>query len=520
MGLINAVKGLFTSETLVPEASKEPMITTVVPKQRLFTGAQQSRLTSNWVASAASADAELKGAIKKLRERSRDLVRNNPHAKNAVRTICSNVIGPNGIKLQSQIRKQRSGGKLDQKVNDSIEMAWREWGHYDSCHTAGRLCFQDIERLCLSSLIESGEVFIRIVKKTFGRSKVPFALEIYEADQLDDDYTGQSTVKDNKWRMGVELDEWGRAKTYAFLTEHPGDTPFPIQENMKRHMLLPADEVIHLYVTERPGQTRGVPWMATAIQPLHHLSGFQESSLIRARASSALMGFITSPEGELDPGGEVYEGDRVSEFSPGQWNYLGAGQNVTIPDMDSPSGEFEPFMRAMLRSMASGIGVSYESLSRDYSTSNYSSSRLALLEDRAQFRTIQNYLIENFHTRVFDTFLDMAVLSGRLNLPTFDTETERYKRVKFIPRSFEWIDPIKECQANKEAVKAGFKTQTQVLMEQGHDLDEVLTERKREVEQAKELGLTFDTDAEIDVKKELSTKVSGNNNSESNGGET
>ncbi len=519
MGLINAVKGLFTSETLVPEASKEPVVTTVVPKQRMFTGAQKSRLTSNWVASAASADAELKGAIKLLRQRSRDLVRNNPHAKNAVRTICSNVIGPNGIKLQSQIRKQR-GGKLDQRVNEVIEMAWREWGHYDSCHTAGRLCFQDIERLCLKSLVESGEVFIRIVKKPFGRSKVPLALEILEADQLDDDYTGPSTVKNNRWRMGVELDEWFRPITYAFLTEHPGDTPFPIQDKMRRHMLLPADEVIHLYISERPGQTRGVPMMATAIQPLHHLAGFQESSVIRARASSALMGFITSPEGELDPGGEVYEGDRVTEFSPGMFHYLQNGQQISIPDMDSPSGEFEPFMRSMLRSMASGIGVSYESLSRDYSTSNYSSSRLALIEDRAQFRTLQNYLIENLHSRVFETFLDMAVLSGTLNLPTFDAEPERYRRVKWIPRSFDWVDPLKECQANKEAVKAGFKTQAQVLMEQGYDLEEVLNARKSEVEQAKELGLTFDTDAEIDVKKELSTKVSENNNSESNGGET
>ena len=519
MGLINAFKGLLTSETLVPEASKEPVVTTVVPKQRMFTGAQKGRLTSNWVASAASADAELKGAIKLLRQRSRDLVRNNPHAKNAVRTICSNVIGPNGIKLQSQIRKQR-GGKLDQRVNEIIEMAWREWGHYDSCHTAGRLCFQDIERLCLKSLVESGEVFIRIVKKPFGKSKVPLALEVLEADQLDDDYTGPSTVKNNRWRMGVELDEWFRPITYAFLTEHPGDTPFPIQDKMRRHMLLPADEVIHLYISERPGQTRGVPMMATAIQPLHHLAGFQESSVIRARASSALMGFITSPEGELDPGGEVYEGDRVTEFSPGMFHYLGQGQQVNIPDMDSPSGEFEPFMRSMLRSMASGIGVSYESLSRDYSTSNYSSSRLALIEDRAQFRTLQNYLIENFHSRVFETFLDMAVLSGALNLPTFDAEPERYRRVKWIPRSFDWVDPLKECQANKEAVKAGFKTQAQVLMEQGYDLEEVLNARKSEVEQAKELGLTFDTDAEIDVKKDLSTKVSGNNNSESNGGET
>ena len=516
MGIINAWKGLFTAGK---PASPEPTVTTVIPKRRIFQGATKSRLTANWVASAASADAELKGAISLLRQRSRDLVRNNPHAKSAIRTICSNVIGPDGIKLQSQIRRQR-GGKLDQKVNESIEMAWREWGHYDSCHTAGRLCFKDIERLCCKSLAESGEVFIRLVKKPFGRSKIPLGLEILESDQLDDDYTGTSTKKQNTWRMGIELDSFMRPIQYAFLTKHPGDTPFPVQEGLKRHMLIPADEIIHLYLTERPGQTRGIPWMSTAIKSLHHLDGFAEASVIRARASSALMGFITSPEGELDPGGEVYEGDRVTEFSPGMFSYLSPGQNVSIPDMDSPSAEFEPFMRAMLRSMASGIGLSYESLSRDYSTTNYSSSRLALIEDRAQYRTLQNYFIENFHNRVFENFLDMAVLSGALSLPTYDIEPERYKRVRWIPRSWDWVDPLKECQANKEAVKAGFKTQAQVLMEQGYDLEEVLNARKSEVDQAEELGLKFDTNVEVANSEQLTTKVEKNNDSESNGGET
>jgi len=292
MGVINAIKGLFTSGPLV---EKQPTTTTIIPGRRMYQGAQVSRLTSSWVAAATSADAEIKGSIKRLRQRSRELVRDNSHARQAIRSITSNVIGPSGIKLQSQIRKQR-GGKLDTKINGEIESVWHEWGRYDSCHTAGRLCFTDIERLVCQSLAESGEVFIRMVRKPFGRSSIPFALEILESDLLDDDYNGPSTKKGNTWRMGVELNEWSRPVQYAFLTKHPGDTPFASQSMEKRHMLLPADDVIHLYLTERPGQTRGVPWMATAIQPLHHLAGFQESSVIRARASSALMGFISSPE--------------------------------------------------------------------------------------------------------------------------------------------------------------------------------------------------------------------------------
>ena len=232
------------------------------------------------------------------------------------------------------------------------------------------------------------------------------------------------------------------------------------------------------------------------------------------------MGFVTSPEGELDQGGEVYDGDRVTEFQPGLFHYLEQGQNVVVPDMDAPHGEFEPFMRAMLRSMAAGIGLSYESLSRDYSTSNYSSSRLALIEDRAQYRSLQNYFVEVFHSRVFENWLEMAVLSGTLSLPTYDIEPERYRRVRWTPRSWDWIDPIKEVQAAKEAVKAGFKTQAQVIAEQGGDLEELLTARKSEVEQAEQLGLVFDTDPNVGVSGQIPTKVVKNNNSESNGGET
>ena len=488
----------------------------MAPRRRQYGGAQVSRLTSGWVASATSADAEIKGSIKRLRSRSRELVRDNSHAKQAVRSICSNVIGPNGIKLQSQIRKQR-GGKLDPKINESIENAWRLWGRYDSCHTAGRLCFNDIERLVCQSLAESGEVFIRMVRKPFGRSTIPFALEVLESDQLDDDYSGPSSVGAHTWRMGIELDEWMRPVQYAFLTKHPGDTAFPVLKDQPRHMLLPASEVIHLYLTERPGQTRGVPWMSTAVVPLHHLSGFQESAVIRARASSALMGFISSPEGELDQGGEVYDGDRVTDFSPGQFHYLQNGQSVTIPDMDSPHGEFEPFMRAMLRSMAAGIGLSYESLSRDYSTSNYSSSRLALIEDRAQFRALQNYFVENFHSRVFENWIEMAVLSGKLSLPSYDIDSDRYKQVRWTPRSWDWIDPQKEIAAAKEAVKAGFKTQAQVITEQGGDLEELLAARKSEVEEATQLGLVFDTDPAVNTNKQ-GTNIGKNNNPESNGG--
>ncbi len=91
------------------------------------------------------------------------------------------------------------------------------------------------------------------------------------------------------------------------------------------------------------------------------------------------MGFITTTEGELGTAEEVYDNDRVDSFAPGVFKYLQPGESVTVPSLDAPDGQFEPFTRGMLRAVAAGLGTSYESVSRDYSQSNYSSSRLRCL---------------------------------------------------------------------------------------------------------------------------------------------
>ena len=461
------------------------------PRRRMYQGAQFSRLTADWVTSNTSADSEVYGSAQKLRDRARQLCRDNDYARQALRAIEGNVIGQ-GIPFQSQVRMQR-GGKLDTGVNDAIEAAWKRWSYAQHCHTGGKLCFADLERLVIRACAESGEVFIRLVRQSFGGSTIPLAMEVIEADQLDDGLNGRSQ-QGNEIRMGVEVDGWGRPIAYHFLAYHPGDYQFSNQQiSTQRHKRIPAEEVIHLYRIERPGMTRGITWFASAIQRLHHLAGYEQAEVVRARASSALMGFITSPEGELI-GDDVMDGERVSNFEPGVFKYLQAGESVTVPQLDAPDGQFEPFLRAMLRAMAAGIGCSYETISRDFSTSNYSSSRLSLIEDRDHWRILQSWLIENFHRRVFSEWLDLAVLSNALSLPGYEQQPERFKAARWMPRGWAWVDPAKEVAAYKEAVRCGFKTLADVVAEQGGDLDELLLARQSELAKLDEMGIVVDSD--------------------------
>lgn len=462
----------------------------VRPRQRAYMGARVSRLTSDWVTAGTSADVEFKSSFKALRNRARQLCRDNDYARQALRAIQNNVIG-HGIRHQGQVRMLR-GGRLDEAMNAQIHEAFEKWMNKNRCDVSGILGFHDIERLAVRSLAESGEIFIRMIRRPFGDSKVPFALQLLEADYLIDD--DLPAVKEgNMMRMGIEVDQYLRPQAYHFYTAHPGDSAIGVPRNGGRKIRVPADEVIHLFLPERPGQSRGVTWFASALMRLHMLQGYEEAELVRARASSALMGFITSPEGELTPD-EIYDGDRVSEFQPGVFKYLDPGQSVTVPDMNAPDGQLEPFTRSMLRAVAAGLGVSFESISKNFSESNYSSSRLSLLEERDAYRVLQRYMIENFHQPVFNAWLEMAVLSGQLNLPGYETNPDRYRASKWVPRSWEWVDPQKEVDAYKTAVRCGFKTLSQVIAEQGGDLDDVLLMRQNELALLDEMNIVTDTD--------------------------
>lgn len=464
--------------------------------RRQYSGAAYNRLLNDWVASSTSQDAETRMALRTLRNRARDLARNNDYVVNALRAVENNIIGQ-GVKLQSQVMRLRGpgAGQMDNDLNATIETAWRSWQRARNCHTGGTLSFNAIERLAVRAMATDGEIFIRKIRRSMGRSPIPLALEIIEADLLDENYNGEH--KGNQIRMGVEVDQWFRPVAYWFFTQHPGDIQFGSVGNMEqRRVRIPAEEIIHLYKPERPGQTRGLPWFASAMTRLRHMQGYEEATVIAARAQACQMGFIETPDPEFE-GEAVYEGERVSSFEPGKIATLAPGEKFVSHTPTQPSGLLDPFMRYMLRGVASGVGVSYETLSKDYSQSNYSSSRLALLDDRDTWRTLQQLVIEILHQNVFEEWLEMAVMSNTLNLPGFELQRERYEDVRWIPRGWQWIDPAREIAAYKTAVRSGFMTLTDVIAQNGGDFEEMAHARARELELCDELELVLDTDPEL-----------------------
>jgi lambda family phage portal protein len=448
---------------------------------------------------------ELSSSLTMLRSRSRQLIRDASYAKRARVTVVNNVIG-SGIGMQAQVRTSRDS--LAERINDDIEAVWGEWSRADSCHTGGRLAFKLLERLAMAQVFDAGEVFIRIHRRAFGASKVPLALELIEAERMADDFVQTGTpIPGNVIRMGVEVDQYHRPVAYWIREMHPNENyRFGIRapERIER---VPAEDIIHLALIDRWPQTRGEPWLHTAARRLNDMDGYSEAEIIRARAQAAVPWAIETPEGVETFGELEIDGSAVMDVEPGTAKRLNPGEKMNAPAPNSPNPALDPFMRYMLREVAAGVGVSYESISRDYSQSNYSSSRLSLLEDRDLWRFYQSWFICDFRQRVHHEFMQAGVLSRAIQsvpVEQYALNPLKFEAVQYKPRGWSWVDPTKEVDAYVAAIKAGLTTVTDVVSQtaNGQDIEDVVATRARELKLFEKEGLVFETSPEFYDKEE------------------
>jgi lambda family phage portal protein len=464
--------------------------------KRSYAMAMGGRLTAGWSAVQSSADQELNNAIHRMRGRARELARNAPYAKRAKVIVVNNVIGA-GIGLQPNVRAPR--GKPLEDVNDQISSEWDVWCRAENCHTGGRLHFADMERAAMTQVFEAGECILRKHYTKFGKSDVPFALELIEAERIADQWTIPGPLADgNVVRMGVEMDRFGRPAAYWLREVHPGDLQFPNTQSYGRVERVPADQIFHLAVIDRWPQARGEPWMHAAARRLNDMDGYSEAEIVAARGAASYMGWYKTPTSDpLTP--DSQEGsERQLSMEPGTMEQLPPGWEVEMNNPNRPNPAFEQFMRMMLREVAAGVGVSYESLSRDYSQSNYSSSRLSLMDDRDLWRQLQRWWIRSFREPLHREWMQYAVMAravSKVSVDQFALSPEMFTSCSFKPRGWSWIDPTKETAAALEAVRSGFTTVSAVISQtgDGRDLEDVLEERRRELDLMAELDILADS---------------------------
>lgn len=460
------------------------------PKRRsatAFPAAQVSRLTSSWTADPGAVNRWMRHELRTLRARARHLARSDGYAAKFVSTCVANIAGPRPFALQAKVRRPR--GAPDTPMNARIEAAWKAWGSRGPCDLTGTLSLSTIYRLVVRTLARDGEALIRLHTSRPGGLR----LQVLDIDRLDEE-RNEDLGSRGAIKMGVELDADMRPVAYHLLRNHPGESGIWGGNNVREYDRVPADQIMHLFVPEYPEQVRGTPWMAPAMMRLWNLGGFEEAAVINARVGASKMGFYVSPDGELPgtlaDGKDAATGRFVQDAEPGAFDVLPMGYDFKTWDPAFPDQAVEPFIRTSLRGIAAGLGVAYHSLANDPSNVNYSTARVALLEERDTWMAIQEWLVDNLCRPLYAAWLDAQQLAG-----TFPQDP-RLLDVRFACKRWAWVDPLKETQAQAEALKARLTSRTRILMEQGEDFEDILSEIAAEEELAESMGVELEPEAE------------------------
>lgn len=449
-------------------------------RARNFGAAEVSRLTASLSTETSEINNTLRRQLRVLRARSRQVTQNNPYARRFAAMVVDNVCGPVPFKLQAKA-KFRSG-KLDTSANSKIESCWKSWGKKGHCEITGRMSWNAMQRLAVRTLAVDGEVLIRIHR---GAQYGPhgYQLQLLDTDRLDD-LKNEALPGGGAIHMGVELDPMSRPIRYHLLRRKPahyqsGYTP-------REHEVIDASDIIHYFIPDFAEQVRGVPWIYAALLNLVHTGAFAEAAVIAARVGATQMGVIESPDGNgaALANGATADGTPQIDAEPGTFPVLPQGYKLTGWNPKYPDAAIEPFLKACLRGIACGVNVAYHNLSGDMEGVNYSSARIAELDERDSWMTIQAAIVEHLHDPLAVDWMRMQVLVGKL--PFDPSRMDAYQDFYFQPRRWAWVDPAKEVTAALDAINGRLKSRTRVVAESGEDFEDVLDEIAQEEQLAKD----------------------------------
>lgn len=441
--------------------------------RRAYQGAEVGRRTEGWVTLGGSADAEIYASRGWLKNRARDLERNNPYAPAAIRRVAANMGGMTP-------RVQARTPELARLATD----LFNRWVKGSDAYGVGG--FGGQERGVLRAMVRDGSVLVQRVPVSprLGLA-VPLQMRLLEVDHLD--HTRDVLRADgSRIEGGIEYDRAGRRTFYHLYPVHPGAVlgAFNVVS-----VAVPASEILHVYEPLRPGQQHGVTWLAAAILKLRDLDLWDEASLVAKQMQACLALFVTRTDPQDTLSGSRADAAKplIEGFRPGMTQYLEPGESVTVHEPKGAGGD-DAFWTVQLRAVAAAIGMPYELLTGDLSKVNFSAGRMGLIQWRMRVQEVQDdILVPMFLDPVWAWFVDMAKAAGKL------PAAEDFS-VLWAPPKAESVQPLDDANEEKIRLRAGTLTLFDALARRGYDPEQALREIKRGNDLLDQLGIILDSD--------------------------
>lgn len=462
-----------------------------------------------------SADAALLPERDRIAARVHDIARNDGWASAALQRHLDNVIGGR-FTLNARPDHVALGQTPEwaQEWSRAVESEWRNFAEDPDmfCDAARMSSLVGLFGLMFRHRIADGESLAALLWLPDRGGKFATTMQVIDPDRL----SNPGDRLDREFlRGGVEIDTFGAPVRYHVRRNHPGDTG-ALGFSSKRFEWDVVDRetpfgrrmMIHAFDADRAGQTRGRSAFTPVLKRLHMLGKYDEAELQAAVLNAVLAAWITSPfdheallemlsQQQLDPyqaaRSEYYKDRR--QFVPDgvQLNTLFPGEDISMPAASHPNTVFPAFIESGVRNVATALGISYEQLSMDWSKTNYSSARAALMEVWKGMIRARLGFGEQVARPIYSAWLEEAIDSGVVEMPTdapdFNDAKAAWTRCRWIGPGRGWVDPVREAMGAQLRIEMGISTLQDEAAEQGYDWEEQLEQRKREVEKMRELDI-------------------------------
>ena len=449
-----------------------------------FPAADIGRLTSSWTTDPGAINRWLRYELRTLRARSRQLARGDAYGSKFIRACVDNIAGAKPFTLQSKAKY--GTGRLNVTANNAIETAYVDYCRPGNCEVTGKLSMSGVHRLLVRVLARDGELLVRKLRgEEYGAAG---RLQLLDIDRLDEQYN-ESLPNGNTVKLGVEVDKNSKPAAYHLLKQHPGEMGEWNRGIARDRERVPAEQIRHLFVQDWPEQVRGFPWMHAAMVRLWNLGGFEEAAVINARIGASKVAVLQGAESTSatleHATGKDSAGNLLTDIEPGQYWRLPDGTTLASFDPAFPDAAVGPFIQACLRGASAACGMAYHSFANDPGAVNYSTARVALLDERDMWLSIQNWYIEHFCEPTVADWLRGVILDGVL--PPF--YWNHRGSLRFQGRTWQWIDPQKEVDAKATALDKMLTSRTRIAAENGEDIEDIFDEIAAEQDLAKEKGI-------------------------------
>lgn len=481
----------------------------------------------NWLPAIRSPDSEINLFRDRIVARSRDLVRNDGWAAGGVTRILDNAVGTN-LRLSATPDYRALAARFGVKAFDAVwanefrqvaEALWRGYseslGHWND--VGRQLTIGQQFRLAMRHKLVDGEglciAYWMPERVGFGAADYATSFLLVDPDRLSNPWQMMDT---RHLRGGVEIDDNGVPQAYHIRRAEQNDWYLAIEANTWERVEREDEDgwlrVVHDYDRDRAGQHRGVSAFTPVMSHTKMLARYYGVELQQAVLSAQLGTYVKSPyDPALVQDALGADSEEVAELNAYQqmradWSQqrpayfngtriptLAPGEDIVSVASEHPHSNFGDFAHEMLRIMAAALGVSAEQITHDWSRTNYSSARAALMESWKTLTRRRAEFAMNFATPVYALWLREAMEKGELPLPAgapvYVEAPSAYARCKWLGPARGWIDPTKEPAGAVLRMEAGISTLEHEASEQQMDWEEVADQRAIEQKAYQDRGL-------------------------------